>query len=45
MLQGEWLWADGIIPFAVEVMAGEVRGIHFGVGYLDADRPDGCFIE
>src|SRR5260370_28173901 len=37
-LQGEGFWADGIVPFAVEVVAGEVDDIHFGVGHLDGGR-------
>src|SRR5215217_8242 len=43
-LQHEDFWANGIIPFAVEVVAGEVHGIHFRVRYLDARRID-VFIE
>jgi hypothetical protein len=30
-LHGEGFWADGVVPFAVEVVAGEVDGLHFGV--------------
>src|SRR5205823_4435706 len=37
-LQGEGFRADSIVPLAVEVVAGEVDGIHFGVGHLDAGR-------
>src|SRR5882724_6636583 len=37
-LQGEGLWADSIVPFAVEVVTCEVDGFHVGVGHLDAGR-------
>src|ERR1700684_1121214 len=37
-LQGGGFWADGIVPFAVEVVAGDVDGVHFGVGHLYAGR-------
>jgi hypothetical protein len=30
-LHGEGFWADGVVPLAVEVVAGKVDGIHFGV--------------
>src|SRR5882757_916854 len=37
-LQGESLGADSIVPFAVEVVTGDVDGLHLGVGHLDAGR-------
>ncbi len=30
------VWADSVVPFAMEVMAGEVDGFDFGVAHLDA---------
>src|SRR5215472_13411613 len=36
LLQGEGFRADGIVPFAMEVMADEVDGLEFGVWHLDA---------
>src|ERR1700730_13590207 len=35
-LQGALFWADGIIPFAVEFMSGDINGSEFVVGDLDA---------
>ena len=35
-LQGEGFWGDSVVPFAVEVVADKIDGIHFGVGDLDA---------
>src|SRR3981189_3542111 len=37
-LQGEGVGADSIVPFAVEVVTGEVDGFDVGVGHLDAGR-------
>src|SRR6266568_2442411 len=37
-LQCESFWVDSIIPFAVEVVTGEVDGLHVGIGHLDAGR-------
>src|SRR5258705_10391502 len=34
--QGEGFRADRIVPFAMEGVAFEIDGIHFGVGHLDA---------
>src|SRR5262245_6485570 len=33
-LRGDSFWGDSIVPLAVEIVAGEVDGNHFGVGYL-----------
>ena len=37
LLRRNWrFWADSIVPFAMEVIAGEVDGLDFGVADLDA---------
>src|ERR1700680_983574 len=37
-LQGAGVWADSIVPLAMEVVAGQGDGVHFGVRHLYAGR-------
>src|SRR2546423_14160738 len=36
LLRNGWVWADGVVPFAVEVMPPEIDRFEFSVGDLDA---------
>ena len=36
MLRFEVSWLDSVVPFRVEIVAGNVEAFHFGVADLDA---------